>query len=233
MVNQEPVDRVADPLAVAVVDDDPLVRSGLRLLLEGPHSGIRIVGEAADGDEALDLVTECDPQVVLMDIRMRRIDGIEAARRLLAIADPPRIVMLTTFDADEMVLRALAVGAHGFLLKDTPPDRMIEMIHSVAAGEYTLSPTVLGQVIAAATSELADPRRDEARKALAGLNSREHEIAVRLADGLSNAEIAAHMYLSVATVKACVTRILSRLGLTNRVQVAILVHDAELPKGHE
>ncbi|MDN6021498.1 MAG: response regulator transcription factor [Acidipropionibacterium jensenii] len=224
MVNREG----AEPVSVALVDDDPLVRSGLQLLLEGPQSGIRIVGEASDGDEVLDLVAQCRPRVVLMDIRMRRVDGIEAARRLLATEDPPRIVMLTTFDADEMVLRALAVGAHGFLLKDTAPDRMVEMIRSVAAGEYTLSPTILGQVIAAATSEVVDPRRDQARSALAGLNAREREIAARLADGLSNAEIAGRMYLSVATVKACVTRILSSLGMANRVQVAILVHDAEL-----
>ncbi len=221
-------------VTVAVVDDDPLVRGGLRLMLEGGRSGIRIVAEASDGDEAPDLVARHRPQVVLMDIRMGRVDGIEATRRLLAAEDPPRIVILTTFDADEMVLRALAAGAHGFLLKDTPPARMIEMIRAVAAGEYTLSPSVLGQVIAAATSEVGDPRRAGARQALAGLNAREHEIAVGLAEGLSNAEIAERMYLSVATVKACVTRILARLGLTNRVQVAILVHDAELPnQGHE
>ncbi|WP_114046313.1 response regulator [Acidipropionibacterium virtanenii] len=214
------------PVAVAVVDDDALVRSGLRLLLEGPTSGIRIVGEASDGDEATDLVAECDPRIVLMDIRMARMDGIEATRRLLAGDDPPRVIMLTTFDADDMVLRALVAGAHGFLLKDTAPGRMIEMIHAVASGEYTLSPSVLRSVITAATSEMTDPRRVEARRALEGLNRREHEIALGVAEGLSNAQIAGRMYLSVPTVKAALTRILANLGLSSRVQLAILVHDA-------
>lgn len=160
---------------VAVVDDDALVRSGLRLLLEGPTSGIRIVGEASDGDE---------------------------------------------------VPAMLAAGAHGFLLKDTQPARMIEMIRSVASGEYTLSPSVLHSVIAAATDGMADPRRAEARKALKGLNEREHQIALGVAEGLSNAEIADRMYLSVPTIKAALTRILANLGISGRVQLAILVHDA-------
>lgn len=225
MVSADAQDLVA--VAVAVVDDDPLVRSGLRLLLEGPTSGIRIVGEAGDGDEVPGLVAEYGPQIVLMDIRMPRMDGIEATRRLLAGDDPPRVIILTTFDADDMVLRALAAGAHGFLLKDTAPERMIEMIHAVASGEYTLSPSALEAVITAATSELADPRRVEARRALEGLNRREHEIALGVAEGLSNAQIAEKMYLSVPTVKAALTRLLASLGLSSRVQLAILVHDAQ------
>jgi DNA-binding NarL/FixJ family response regulator len=212
---------------VAVVDDDALVRSGLKLLLEGPTSGIRIVGEASDGDEVPAMVADCAPKIVLMDIRMPGTDGIEATRRLLAGDDPPKVVMLTTFDADDMVLRALAAGAHGFLLKDTQPARMIEMIRSVASGEYTLSPGVLHSVITAATDGMADPRRVEARQALEGLNEREHEIAEWVAEGLSNAEIADRMYLSVPTIKAALTRILASLGITSRVQLAILVHDAE------
>lgn len=226
MVSQNDGTDAVGTVDVAVVDDDALVRSGLRLLLEGPTSGIRIVGEASDGDEVPAMLADCAPQIVLMDIRMPGTDGIEATRRLLAGDNPPKVVMLTTFDADDMVLRALAAGAHGFLLKDTQPARMIEMIRSVASGEYTLSPSVLHSVIAAATDGMADPRQAEARKALEGLNEREHQIALGVAEALSNAEIADRMYLSVPTIKAALTRILANLGISSRVQLAILVHDA-------
>ena len=144
----------------------------------------------------------------------------------MAQEDAPRVVILTTFDSDDSVLRALAAGAVGFLLKDTPPDRMLEAIKQVAAGEHTLSPSVVSQVIAAATRHRGDPRREDARADLAALNAREKEVAIAIGRGLTNAEISAQQYLSLATVKGVVTQIFDKLGLTNRVQVAIKVHDA-------
>ncbi|WP_210115891.1 response regulator [Acidipropionibacterium timonense] len=212
---------------VLLIDDDPLVRAGLRLILGGAPT-LEVVGEGADGDEAVGLVTRYRPDVVLMDIRMPRVDGLEATRRLRDLADPPRIVVLTTFDSDDLVLRALVAGADGFLLKDTPPPRMIEAIGQVAAGEQILSPSVVSQVIDMATRSTASPRQEEARGALARLNDRERAVALAVGEGLTNAEIARREYLSVATVKAQVTHILEKLGATNRVQVALIVHDADV-----
>lgn len=210
---------------VLIVDDDPLVRNGLKFMLGG---ALDIVAEGTDGDEAVALVTQHQPDVVLMDIRMERMDGVTATTEVLALPNPPKVVMLTTFDADDMVLRALSAGAHGFLLKDTPPDQMVAAINQVLAGSKALSPTVVEQVIGAATSGTGDPRRDEARADLECLNARELEIATLIADGLTNQEIASRQFLSVASVKATVTRILEKLGMTNRVQVAIKIHDAQL-----
>lgn len=210
---------------VLIIDDDPLVRGGLKFML---GAALDIVAEGTDGDEAVALCEEHRPDVVLMDIRMERMDGVTATGKVLALPDPPKVVILTTFDADDMVLRALSAGAHGFLLKDTPPEQMIAAIEQVVRGGKALSPTVVEQVIGAATSGAGDPRRDEARADLAELAARELEVAKLIADGLTNQEIAARQYLSVASVKATVTRILEKLGLTNRVQVAIKVHDAQL-----
>ena len=210
---------------VVLIDDDPLVRAGLKLMLGG-HEGVDFVGEGGDGSEAAALVAEHRPDVLLMDIRMPGKDGLTATEELMAQEDAPRVVILTTFDSDDSVLRALAAGAAGFLLKDTPPDRMLEAIKQVAAGEHTLSPSVVSQVIAAATRHRGDPRREDARADLAVLNAREKEVAVAIGRGLTNAEISARHYLSLATVKGVVTQIFDKLGLTNRVQVAIKVHDA-------
>ena len=210
---------------VVLIDDDPLVRAGLKLMLGG-HEGVDIVGEGSDGSEAAALVTEYRPDVLLMDIRMPGKDGLTATEELMAHKDAPRVVILTTFDSDDSVLRALAAGAAGFLLKDTPPDRMLEAIKQVAAGEHTLSPSVVSQVIAAATRHRGDPRREDARADLAALNAREKEVAIAIGRGMTNAEISARHYLSLATVKGVVTQIFDKLGLTNRVQVAIKVHDA-------
>ncbi|EGR96808.1 response regulator [Cutibacterium namnetense] len=214
-------------VTILIVDDDPLVRAGLRLILGGSPS-LQVVGEGSDGDEAVDLVTEHRPDVVLMDIRMPRVDGLEATRRLQALPEPPRIIVLTTFDSDDLVLRALTVGADGFLLKDTPPPRMVEAILQVAAGEQALSPSVVSQVIKLATRSANSSRQDSLRRLLEELTERERAVALAVGQGLTNAQIAKQEYLSVATVKAQITRILGKLGVTNRVQVALIIHDANL-----
>ena len=214
-------------VTILIVDDDPLVRAGLRLILGGSPS-LQVVGEGSDGDEAVDLVTEHRPDVVLMDIRMPRVDGLEATRRLQALPEPPRTIVLTTFDSDDLVLRALTVGADGFLLKDTPPPRMVEAILQVAAGEQALSPSVVSQVIKLATRSANSSRQDSARRLLEELTERERAVALAVGQGLTNAQIAKQEYLSVATVKAQITRILGKLGVTNRVQVALIIHDANL-----
>ena len=214
-------------VTILIVDDDPLVRAGLRLILGGSPS-LQVVGEGSDGDEAVDLVTEHRPDVVLMDIRMPRVDGLEATRRLQALPEPPRIIVLTTFDSDDLVLRALTVGADGFLLKDTPPPRMVEAILQVAAGEQALSPSVVSQVIKLATRSANSSRQDSARRLLEELTERERAVALAVGQGLTNAQIAKQEYLSVATVKAQITRIHGKPGVTNRVQVALIIHDANL-----
>lgn len=217
---------VAEKIRIVLVDDDGLVRAGLKMILGGEASAFEVVGEGTDGSEAVGLVRELKPELVLMDIRMPDVDGIEATRRVLALEDAPTVVMLTTFNTDDLVVEALRVGAHGFLLKDTPPVQMVAAIEAAAAGERALSPGVLGAVINAATSNPGDERRTAARVELAVLSERELEVAIEVGRGLSNAEIAGGLYQSVATVKAAITRVLAKLGCTNRTQVAILVHDA-------
>ncbi|MSS44898.1 response regulator transcription factor [Cutibacterium sp. WCA-380-WT-3A] len=212
---------------VLTIDDDPLVRAGLRLILGGSPS-VHVVAEGSDGDEAVDLVNEHQPDVVLMDIRMPRVDGLEATQRLLALPEPPKIIVLTTFDSDDLVLRALAMGADGFLLKDTAPRKMIEAILQVAAGEQALSPSVVSQVISLATRSSTSSRQRSARRLLEQLTQRERTVALAVGRGMTNAQIAEQEYLSVATVKAQITRILGKLGVTNRVQVALIIHDANL-----
>lgn len=212
-------------IAVVIVDDDALVRTGLGMIL-GADPEIRVVAEAGDGDEAVAVVVEHTPDVVLMDIRMPRRDGLSATREILAGSQPPRVLVLTTFDTDEFVLQALRAGAAGFLLKDTPPARMIAAVRAVAAGDPVLSPSVTRQVIAAATASPVMDRQRRAAAELAQLNERERAIARLIGEGRSNAEIASELFLSVATVKAHVTHIFDKLGCDNRVQVAMRVHDA-------
>lgn len=208
---------------VVLVDDDPLVRAGLRLILGG-GPGLEVVGEAVDGVEALDVVARERPDVVLMDIRMPRMDGIEATRRL----DGVRVIVLTTFDTDDLIVEALRAGAAGFLLKDTPPDRLVAAVRAAAAGEPTLSPRVAAQLIAAVTDGSAPEGRRRAEARVATLTERERDVALAVARGLSNAEVAGELYMSVPTVKTHVSRILTKLDAGNRVQVAIVVHDAGL-----
>lgn len=217
-------------IALAVVDDDPMVRAALGMMLGG-DSGISVVAEAGDGEEALRVVPESGADVVLMDIRMPVRDGLSATEELLARRPDLKVIVLTTFDTDDMVLRALRIGAAGFLLKDTPPARLVEAIRTVASGQPMLSPSVTAQLIAAVTRDddgSADHDRTRtAQEALAGLTERERDVADGVARGLSNAEIAAELYMGVPTVKTHVGRLFTKLGVENRVQVAILVHDAQ------
>ncbi|MBA3523279.1 MAG: response regulator transcription factor [Geodermatophilaceae bacterium] len=220
---------VGDPVRVLLVDDDALVRSGLRLILGGAPD-IQVVGEAADGDEAIALTRTLAPDVVLMDIRMPRRDGISTTSLITALLrpEPPRIIVLTTFDADDLVVRGVAAGASGFLLKDTPPALIVEAVRRVADGDPMLSPSVTAQLMRRIAAGAPAERATSAQARLAGLTERELEVAVAIGRGLSNAEIGAELYLSVATVKAHVSRLFSKLAVTNRVQIAIITHDAGL-----
>jgi DNA-binding NarL/FixJ family response regulator len=221
-------------IRLLLVDDDPLVRAGLSLMLGGADD-IEIVGEAADGSEVEALVDRTRPDVVLMDIRMPAVDGLTATERLHRRAEAPQVVVLTTFHADEQVLRALRAGAAGFVLKDTPPAEILDAVRRVAAGDPVLSPTVTRRLMDQAAGTTADTRRTRARERMAVLNDREREVAVAVGRGLANAEIATELFMSVATVKTHVSRILAKLDLNNRVQVALLAYDAGLleePEGN-
>jgi DNA-binding NarL/FixJ family response regulator len=219
-------DATGASIRVLLVDDDALVRSGLKMMLSGAE-GIAVVGEADDGRGVLAAVDRHRPDVVLMDLRMPQVDGIAATRLLRAQPDPPAVVVLTTFDADELVLRALQAGAAGFLLKDTPPPEIVRAIELVHAGDAMLSPTVARRLIALVAGDgEAAARRDGARERLASLSAREHEVAVAVGQGRANAEIAVELHMSVATVKAHVSKLLAKLDLDNRVQIALLVQDA-------
>jgi DNA-binding NarL/FixJ family response regulator len=217
----------AGPIDVLIVDDDPLVRAGLAMMLGGAPD-IRVVAEASDGNQVLALVDRYAPDVVLMDIRMPAMDGLAATEALRARRVAPEVVILTTFDADEHVLRALRAGAAGFVLKDTPPAEIVTAVRRVAGGQPVLSPAVTRRLIARVADADRDRRRRHARDRLALLNDREREVAVAVGQGRSNAEIGAVLYLSVPTVKTHVSSILTKLDLNNRVQVALLVHDAGL-----
>jgi len=211
---------------VLVVDDDPLVRSALRLVLGG-DPGVELVGEAGDGLEARTAVRTLRPDVVLMDVRMPRMDGLTATEHILAQPDHPQVVVLTTFDEDETVLAAVRAGASGFLLKDTAPERILAAVHRVHAGEPMLSPSVTRRLMGAVAARAQeDPRAAAARRLADTLTDRERDIALAIGRGLTNAEIAAELFISVATVKSHVTALLAKLGAENRVQVAIRVHDA-------
>jgi DNA-binding NarL/FixJ family response regulator len=217
-------------IRVLLVDDDALVRSGLRIMLAGA-ANLDVVAEAADGHEVLGAVDLHRPDVVLMDIRMPQLDGIAATRLLAAQPDPPAVVVLTTFDADELVLRALQAGAAGFLLKDTPPAEIVRAIELVHAGDGMLSPAVTRRLISLVAGDSdAAARTDRARDRMATLSPREHDVALAVARGQANAEIAAALHLSVPTVKAHVSRLLDKLDVDNRVQIALLVKDAS---GHQ
>jgi DNA-binding NarL/FixJ family response regulator len=221
------------PVRVLVVDDDPLVRAALAMVLGGAD-GLLLVGEATDGDEVPAAVGATAPDVVLMDVRMARVDGLAATEQLRGRPGGPEVIVLTTFDADASVLRALRAGASGFLLKDTPPADIVAAVRRVADGEPMLSPTVTRQLMAhvaglePAPGDAGADRRGRARTKLDQLSEREREVALAVGRGLSNAQIGAELYLSVATVKAHVSRLLTKLEVDNRVQVALLTHDAGL-----
>jgi DNA-binding NarL/FixJ family response regulator len=215
----------ARPIRVAVVDDDPLVRSGLRLLFAGAPD-LRVVAEGADGADVPALVDAHHPDVVLLDVRMPRVDGLAAAERLCSRPRSPYVVMLTTFHADVYVLRALRAGASGYLLKDAPPRELIDAVRKVAAGEPILSPAVTRRLIEQVADSVGHDRRMTAAALLDRATDREREVASAVAQGLSNAQIGAELGMGVPTVKAHVSRLLTKLDLDNRVQLALLVHDA-------
>jgi DNA-binding NarL/FixJ family response regulator len=238
-------------IRVLLVDDDPLVRAGLRLMLRSAPD-IDVAGEAADGAAAITAAAELAPDVVLMDIRMPGTDGVTATAAITAAAARatatpaappaaratsaaaaagPRVVALTTFDADELVRQAIAAGAVGYLVKDTPPAEIISAVRAVAAGQGVLSPAVTGPLLdqlrdAAAASPAASPGAGPSRPGLGVLTERERAVALAVTDGATNAEIARQLYVSAATVKATVSRILAKLELDNRVQLAVVVRSS-------
>jgi DNA-binding NarL/FixJ family response regulator len=215
---------VAEVIRVMLVDDDPLVRAGLAMIID-TAADMQVVGVAGDGEEAVDGVREHRPDVVLMDIRMPKVDGIRATALVRTLAQPPEVLVLTTIAADAYVLDALRAGASGFLLKDTPPAAIVDAVRQVADGLPTLSPSAARTVISHVAQESGAERRAAALATLAELSDREREVAVQIGRGLSNAEIGAVLFLSEATVKAHVSRLLTKLDLNNRVQIAMLVHD--------
>ncbi len=216
-----------DAIRVLVVDDDPLVRSALSLMLGG-QADLEVIGEAGDGRQGVALAGSLRPDVILMDIRMPVLSGLDATRELHARPEPPRVIILTTFDADEHVFGALEAGADGFLLKDTPPAEIVAAIRRVASGDPMLSPSVTRTLIQRVRADGAGHRSAQAEGRLAMLTAREREVALAVARGLSNTEIGGELYLSLPTVKAHVSRLYDKLEVTNRVQIAILVHDAGL-----
>jgi len=213
------------PVRVLLVDDDALVRAGLRMMLDGAN-GVLVVGEAADGGDVPTAVAAHGPDVVLMDLRMPGVDGVTATRDLRRRPRPPEVIVLTTYDTDDNVLRALRAGASGFLLKDTRPDEIVTAVRRVAAGDPILSPRITRRLMNRVVTEAGAYER--ARAALATLSPRERDVVLGIARGGSNAEIATGLHMSVATVKAHISHILTKLGLGNRTQIALLAHDAEL-----
>jgi DNA-binding NarL/FixJ family response regulator len=214
-------------IRVLIADDQALVRGGFRSILDR-QGDIEVVGEAGDGVEAVAAVTELAPDVVCMDIRMPVMDGLEATRRIAA-AHPggqPHVLVLTTFDVDRYVYDALAAGAAGFLLKDAPPERLVAAVRTVAAGETLLAPTVVRRLVETYVAQ--PPPGDDRPARLAGLTEREVEVLRELATGRSNAEIGAALFLSEATVKTHVTRILAKLQLRDRVQAVVAAYEVGL-----
>jgi DNA-binding NarL/FixJ family response regulator len=213
-------------IRILLVDDQALVRAGFRMILDA-ETEMEVVGEASDGREAIDQVRSLRPDVVLMDIRMPELDGLEAARRILGSNndDAPKILMLTTFDLDEYVYEALRAGASGFLLKDTPPEQLVAAIHVIAQGEALLSPSITRRVISEFVKGTG-PKPQAQFPRLEDLTARELEVMKAIARGLSNAEIAKELFVSETTVKTHVARILMKLGLRDRVQAVVLAYEA-------
>ena len=212
-------------IKVLLVDDDALVRAGLRMILSSAED-LEVVGDVDDGAGAVAAVLSLRPDVVLMDIRMVEMDGITATAALRRLNTPPQVIVLTTFQADEQVLSALRAGASGFLVKDTPPAEIINAVRTVASGDAIISPSVTRTLLAHFGNAQASERHRAAAQRLSTLTDREREVARAIGSGDSNAEVATSLYMSEATVKAHVSRLFTKLAVTNRVQIAILVHDA-------
>jgi DNA-binding NarL/FixJ family response regulator len=210
-------------IRVLVADDQSMVRAGFRMLL-ADEPDIEVIAEASNGIEAVDKAARFQPTVVLMDIRMPELDGLEATRRILAADETARILILTTFDLDEYVYEALRAGASGFVLKDDPPEQLLDAIRIVAGGEALLSPSITKRVI----ENFARISHPEPPKELAELTDRELDVLRLIARGLSNAEIGEELYISEATVKTHITHILQKLGLRDRVQAVVLAHETHL-----
>ncbi len=213
-------------LRLVVVDDHPVVREGLRAMLDA-EPDLEVVGEAGDGIEAIERFRQLRPDVVLMDVRMPRMDGVEATRHLAGpgVADPARVLVLTTFDLDEHVYDALRAGASGFLLKDVPPEDLVAAVRVVAGGDALLAPSITRRLIADFAKRPAPPTDPAGAPELASLTEREREVLVLMAKGLSNAEIAGSLYLGETTVKTHVGRVLMKLGLRDRVQAVVLAYE--------
>jgi DNA-binding NarL/FixJ family response regulator len=209
---------------VVIVDDQELVRSGLQLVLEA--RGCDVVGVAGDGRQAVDVVRRTEPDVVLMDIRMPVMDGIAATRELAAAGVPSKVLMLTTYDVDRYVYDALAAGAAGFLLKATPPDRLVEGIRTVCAGEALLAPSLTRRLIEEYLRH--PPIADDRQRQLAGLTDRERQVLILMARGKSNDDIAAELVVAQATVKTHVNRVLAKLGVATRVQAVVFAYEQQL-----
>jgi DNA-binding NarL/FixJ family response regulator len=207
-------------IRVLVVDDQALVRAGFRRLLES-EPDLQVVGEAGDGAHAVELAARLRPHVALVDIRMPTMDGIEATRRITAAGDT-RVIILTTFDLDEYVYDALRAGASGFLLKESPPEQMITAIHAAAAGDALIAPPITRRLL---EEFVRRPHPDAATQAIAGLTERERDVLLRLGRGLSNAEIAAELYLGEATVKTHISNVLAKLQLRDRVQAVVYAYE--------
>lgn len=215
--------------SVLVVDDQELVRMGFRLILE--RAGFDVLGEAGDGLEAVEAVRELRPDVVLMDIRMPRLDGVEATRRIGQLVGPvPKVLVLTTFDQDEFVYQAVRAGACGFLLKDVTPDDLVHAVRVVARGESMLAPALISRLLEQFTSR---PPAGGPPEAMAELTEREVEVTRLVARGLSNSEIGARLFLSEATVKTHVSRMLTKLDLRDRLQIAVLAYQSGLVRPGE
>ena len=210
-------------ISVLIADDQAMVRAGFRRLLDAEDC-IDVVGEAADGAHAVELTTRLRPAVALLDIRMPVMDGLEATRRITT-ATPTRVVILTTFDLDEYVYDALRAGASGFLLKDAPPEQLITALHAVASGDALIAPPITRRLLAEFTRR---PRPGQAQTAIAALTERERDVLLRLGRGLSNAEIAADLFLGEATVKTHVGSVLGKLGLRDRVQAVVFAYETGL-----
>jgi DNA-binding NarL/FixJ family response regulator len=214
-------------ISILLVDDEALVRAGLRMILESADD-LSVVGDAEDGHSAIAAVHRYRPDVVLMDLRMPGLDGLAATAQLRAGESPPSIIVLTTFNVDDYVFRALEAGATGFLLKDTPPNELLRAVRLAAAGDSILSPAVTRQVIDRFTAEDRTQRRREALDRLDSLTEREREVLIEIGLGLTNAEIATRLLMGEATVKSHVSHLFDKLTATNRVQLAIAAHRAGL-----
>jgi DNA-binding NarL/FixJ family response regulator len=212
-------------IRVLLCDDQALVRSGFRMILEA-RPDLQVVGEAEDGAQAVRLARQTQPDVILMDVRMPHLDGVEATRQIVAAGSPARILVLTTYDLDDYVYAAIRAGASGFLLKDVQPAQLAEAIRVIAAGEALLAPSVTRRLLGQFASALPGLRATPA--SLSALTERETEVLRLLAAGLSNAELAGRLYISEATVKSHVSSLLRKLGLRDRVQAVILAYDAGL-----